>query len=393
VLLRLHQTPSGAILSGVESAPVAPALPEYRWCWHRDAAVAADALGRAGYVSATRRYLDFSLRSSRESGSVPAVVDPSGMPAAAADGLEGPALLLRTLARHFDREGDCELVGPFYRELAVPIAARLAGAADTGVGLPFTEGRWEGREGCHAVVAAAARGGLLAAARLARAFGDRGRAGEWASSADRLLRAMAQHLYRADWGRLARALVGDGRALRPDRTLDASLLLVGLLGEIEPEDPRIRATTDAVRHGLWVRTGVGGLARFERDPLGAVGTAEIVGTPWIETTLWLAWHAVRTAKRAQDLDVARTLLLWCAARAEGMGCLPEQLHPYRGATTALSPSPAAHAWYVQTVIDYVESLRQLKRCERCGSPAPARAEPAALESFGPSLPGLVRHLD
>jgi GH15 family glucan-1,4-alpha-glucosidase len=149
---------------------------------------------------------------------------------------------------------------------------------------------------------------------------------------------------------------------------------------------------DAVRSELWVRTGVGGVARFEHDPLGAVGTAEIPGNPWIETTLWLAQHAVRSAKRAQDLDAARTILLWCAARAEGWGGLPEHLHPYRGETTAVAPAMAAHAWFVATVVDYVERLRHLRRCERCGAPAPVLREERALPRAEASLPGLVRNL-
>jgi hypothetical protein len=54
--------------------------------------------------------------------------------------------------------------------------------------------------------------------------------------------------------------------------------------------------------------------------------------------------------------------------------LPEQLHPYRGETTSASPSMTAHAWLVATVVDYVERLRGLKRCERCGQPAPVHRE-------------------
>jgi GH15 family glucan-1,4-alpha-glucosidase len=155
----------------------------------------------------------------------------------------------------------------------------------------------------------------------------------------------------------------------------------------------VRATVDAVKDALWVRTGVGGLARYERDPVDSVGTdlPDVPGSPSIAATLWLAQHGIRTARRAQDLDPARTLLLWCAARAEGWGVLPEKLHPYRGATTSPAPSLQAHAWLVLTVVDYAERLRHLRRCERCGAPAGTGREKRAAAIADPLAPGLVAH--
>jgi GH15 family glucan-1,4-alpha-glucosidase len=392
VLLRLHQSPSGAIVSGVEAEPEHGALAEYRWCWHRDAALAADALGRAGYSGATRRYLEFAARSVRENGAVAAVVDPSGAPAPAPFSPEAPALLLWALARHFERERDVEFVASLYRDLAAPAAELVLSSIDAASGLPESPGPWEARPGGHAAVAAAVRGGLLAGARLAAGFGEADRARAWSEASDQVARGMARNLYRSEWGRFARTLTREGRIRRPDATLDASLLWIGLFDDFEPEDPKVVGTVDAVRRGLWIRTGVGGLARFERDPLGAVGTTEVPGSPWVETTLWLAQHAVRASRRVQDLEAARTLLLWCAARAEDSGYLPERLHPYRGANASPTPSMAAHTWFARTVADYLEKLRDLRRCERCGAAEPERREPA-FSTPSSSFPGLVRHLD
>ena len=117
-----------------------------------------------------------------------------------------------------------------------------------------------------------------------------------------MARAMTRHLFRPDWGRYARSIVREGRGLRPDPTLDASLLWLGLWEDAEVEDVRIKATVEAVRNALWVRTGVGGLARCERDPLGAVGTdlTEVPGSPHVAPTLWLAAHAIRGARRPRS---------------------------------------------------------------------------------------------
>jgi GH15 family glucan-1,4-alpha-glucosidase len=391
VLLRLHQTPSGAIVSGVESAPAAPSRADYRWCWHRDAALAADALGGAGYHSASRRYLEFAARSSVEEGALHPVVEAGGAPVGMPSDLHALALPLWALARHFERERDVELTAPLYTSLAVPAAERLVGSIDPARELPAAHDLWGERAGFHASTAAVVRAGLLAASRLADRFGDGSRARAWSAVADQIGRSLVREFYRPEWGRFARSLVQEGRTFRPDSTLDASLLWLGLLEGMEAEDSRIRATTAAVRSTLWVRTGIGGIARYERDPLGSVGTdlAEVPGNPWIAATLWLAQHSIRGAGRAHDLDPARTILLWTAARAEGWSLLPEQLHPYRGETTASTPSLAAHAWLVGTVVDYVERLRNLGRCDRCGAPAQGALQKGAAPHLEPAAPGVA----
>jgi len=398
VTLRLHQTPDGAILSGAESDPRDPARPEYRWCWLRDAAIAADSLGRAGYAAAARKYFDFAARAAREAGALLPVLDASGSPAPAPEralrALDGIALHLWALARQFDRERDAEFLAPHFSEIVIPTADRLAAGLDAKTGLPLSFDLWDERWGAHASVAAAVRGGLRGAARLAASFGDAPRARAWMLAADSIARAIGRELYRPEAGRFSRSIAREGEARRVDPTIDASLLWLGLFDDLEPEDPRVKATVEAVRARLWVRTGVGGLARYEHDALGSVGTdlAEVPGNPWIAATLWLAQHAIRNARRAPELEPARILLLWASARAEGNGVLPEQLHPYRGETTSLSPSLAAHAWFVSTVMEYAERIRTLHRCDRCGEPSPERRERRRLPARLPSLPGIVAHL-
>ena len=391
IALRLHQTPSGAILSGVEANPAHPARPEYRWCWHRDASIAADALDRAGYTAAARRYFTFAARSAEEHGGLHAVVDHEGSPVGMADDADALALYLWAVARHFECARDVEFLSPIFRDVVLPTADRMVQSLDRSTRLPLTFDLWGERSGFHASAAAAVRGGLIGAARLAARFGATERAGVWATAAAEIGRAMGRELFQPRSNRFARSAFRESRALRIDPTLDASLLWLGLLDDFEPEDARVRATVEAVRAALWVRTGVGGLARYERDPLGSVGTdlAEVPGNPCVAATLWLAQHAIRTARRAQDLDPARTILLWCAARSEGSGLLPERLHPYRGAIPGPSPSMAAHAWLVATVLDYLERLRMLRRCERCGAPDSREKERASLPDI--SLPGLVTH--
>ncbi|HET9251365.1 MAG TPA: glycoside hydrolase family 15 protein [Candidatus Eisenbacteria bacterium] len=399
-LVRLHQMPEGAIVSGVEPPDAAgepgsgrPARSEARVCRHRDAAQAADALGRAGYTAHTRRYLEHAARVAAEHGLLPSETDATGAPAGGRLDPAGLALAIWALARHFERERDAEFLGDAYRSLVTAGADTLASTLDPETQLPPGPDLWGERHGLFASNASMVRAGLLAAARLAAALGESARARAWAGAADRIARSMTRHLLLPEWGRFARSVAREGRGVRADATVDASLLTLGLWGEMEPEDARVRATVDAVRETLWVKTGTGGIARYERDPLHSVGSelAEVPGSPSIAATLWLATHAIRVARKTQDLDAARTLLLWCAARAEGWSGLPEQLHPYRGETRSACPSLLAHTWLVGTVADYAERLRILKRCDRCGAPASSGRGRRGLALPDPLTPGLVAH--
>ena len=404
--LRLHQTPQGAIVSGDGDT---------RWCWIADAAIAADSLGRAGYHGAARRHFEFVADAARRAGRLTAAYEPSGeavtMPAEPEAAVIGTALHLWAVARHLERDRDVEFLAPMWESLLVPAAERLAGSLDAGAAcLPRSLDWWNERPGFHAAAAGAVRGGLRAAARMAALLGETTRARAWSAAGDRVGRAMGVLLARGASGAFHRGLAAlppeerGTDAWRTDETADASLLLLGLLDDFEPEDPRIRATVANARERLWVRTGTGGLARYEGDLVGNVGGgvtagSDIPGSPNVAATLWLALHATRAARRVQELEPARTLLFWAAARAEGIGLLPERLHPYRGRNTGPLPSIAAHAWFVQAAIDYWERSRLLTRCDRCGEPAPARRERRrhGASASGPanratSLPGVVGDL-
>ena len=226
---------------------------------------------------------------------------------------------------------------------------------------------------------------------MAALFGETARARMWLAASELIGRAVTRTLYDAERGRFLRVLIVDGVERRLDPSLDASLLWLGLFDDLEPEDPRVRATAAAVRASLWVRSGTAGLARHEGDIAHAgIEREPRPGRPSIAPTLWLAQHAIRAARKTQDLEDARILLLWASARAEGTGLLPETLDPATGAADGICPSLAATAAYVTTVLDYGERARLLARCDRCGEPAPARrsrrgASPAL-------LPGLVADL-
>ncbi|HSQ59026.1 MAG TPA: hypothetical protein VLT84_01115 [Acidobacteriota bacterium] len=411
--LRLHQTPEGAIVAGLEPRGDDAGAAETRWCRVADGAIAADALGRAGYHGAARRFFAFVARAAGGPAGTggahrPAPVYDLTGSAVAVPGdrdaaLLADALLLWAAARHFERDRDVEFLAPIWRSLLAPAAARLAASPDPALGLPVGSDWWGERRGAHAPLAGAVRGGLRAAARLGAYLGEATAARAWTVAADQIARAAGRHLRCAATGGFVRGLEPEGDAWRTDPRADASLLLLGLFDDFEPEDPRVRATVTSAKRRLWSREGAGGLSRYEGDE-----------APRVAPTLWLALHEARAARRLQDLEPVRTLLFWTSARAEGVGLLPERLHPARERSTGTAPSLLAHAWFVQAALDYAERLRLLTRCERCGEPGPERRErrragigmgvgigtaigagAGAVSPRGealPSLPGVVAHL-
>ena len=378
--LRLLQSPSGAFLSGLE----APSD-----CRLREAAIAADALGRAGYGAAARRYFEFAAASARDAGELCAVLDAEGAPAAAPDHVlraaDGIALHLWAAGRHFDRERDAEFMGPIYESSLAPAAERLATAADPALGLPISTDPWEERWGAHASVAAAVRGGLRAASRLAALFGETARARAWVTAADQIARAVGNALYDPERGRFLRSVIferdgergesGEAAERRLDLTLDAALLWLGLFDDLEPEDPRVKATADAVRETLWLRAARAGSRATKPTRPWHSALREILRRAragfGARDALARAARNPRRAAAPRPRGGARAPALDLGARGRGRAPPRPARWGIHDRSVARRDVGVRHA----TVLDYGERSRLLARCDRCGEPAPARRAP------------------
>jgi GH15 family glucan-1,4-alpha-glucosidase len=132
--------------------------------------------------------------------------------------------------------------------------------------------------------------------------------------------------------------------------------------EFFPVDhPMVTSTMEQVAQRLAVRTAIGGIARYERDPfLRTTDDFERApGNPWIPCTLWLAQYRIRAARSAADLRGALDILEWAARQARPSGLLPEQLHPLGREAVSVCPLSWSHAEFVIAVRDYVERRPQL----------------------------------
>jgi GH15 family glucan-1,4-alpha-glucosidase len=219
-------------------------------------------------------------------------------------------------------------------------------------------------------------GGLTAASLFCTVFGETERADRYRTVAAEIRDAASTHLWRPELGRFCRMVSYNGTdELLVDGTSDASLWGLFAFGLYRADDPRIIATIDALREKLWVKTPVGGMARYENDIYHRVST-ELPGNPWFIATLWLADHLIAKAGNEAELAEAVELLNWCGDHALPSGVLAEQVHPFTGQPLSVSPLTWSHATFVATTQHYIRSIGKLRSCPECGLSltAPSRSE-------------------
>lgn len=380
LLIRTHVDHTGGIVAATDSDVLQFGRDTYNYVWPRDGALTAAALDAAGYGDLSQRFFEFCARVISGRGYFLHKYNPdrslgsSWHPWYADNQMQLPiqedetALVLWALWRHFERWGDVESLKPLYRPLTIAAAEFLADYRNQRTGLPLPSyDLWEERRGVATFTAATVVGGLTAAANFADLFGDTDEAARFRAAAEAVRAGMARHLFVEGAGRFARSLTETG----PDLTVDASLFGVFAFGGFAPRDPRVTATMDAVRERLWVKTAIGGCARYEGDAFErTTGDPAIPGNPWIICTLWLARHAIEAATTREELEPARRLLDWVAARAAPSGVLPEQVDPFDGAARSVAPLTWSHAEFILTARRFVE------RCAELVAPAkvPTREE-------------------
>ncbi len=116
-----------------------------------------------------------------------------------------------------------------------------------------------------------------------------------------------------------------------------------------------------VEDKLWVKTTVGGIARYEQDRYQALGEydASIPGNPWFICTLWLAEWYIEAAQNRADLSRAKELLNWASSHALDSGIMAEQLDPHTGDPLSVCPLTWSHGAFVHCVNRYASKYRSL----------------------------------
>ena len=147
-----------------------------------------------------------------------------------------------------------------------------------------------------------------------------------------------------------------------DEVIDISLLSLATLGVLDPNDPRMIETANAVREQLWLKTPVEGCARYQGDVYQRAEDSPpgIPGNPWFISTLWLAEYFIDQAENQQQLQATLPYLEWCGTNALPSGVLAEQVHPVTGSPLCVSPLTWSHSAFVWTVLRYTEKAKALR---------------------------------
>ena len=386
LILRTQLDHDGAVIAANDTDIFVFSRDTYSYMWPRDGAFVASALIRAGYSEASRRFFNFCR----------SIIDPGGyfLHKYSPDGSVGSswhpwwrdghhelpiqedetALVLWALWQHFERFHDVEFIKPLYRDLIIKPAEFLVRFRNDQTKLPQTSyDLWEERRGVHTFTASTVVAGLRAAAHFAQAFGEHDLATKYRATAQEMVQAMRQWLFHRDLNRFAKcASPKPSGGYDLDMTIDASLFALWYFNVFEPLDPMVASTMQAVYDRLWIKTSVGGLARYERDAYHQVDGNDpqrIPGNPWFICTLWWAQYLIARTQNGNDLQEALRVLEWVADHALPSGVLAEQVNPHTGEPLSVSPLTWSHASFVLATLEYLEKHRSLQRPARGLQPA------------------------
>ncbi|MBS1954062.1 MAG: glycoside hydrolase family 15 protein [Cyanobacteria bacterium SZAS-4] len=374
LIIRTQIDDHGAIIAANDQDIAQFARDTYSYMWPRDGSLVTYALVKAGYREVGHAFFKFCLDLIGEDGYFLHKYNPDKTLASSwhpwvRDGKsdlpiqeDETALVLWVLWEYFAKFRDVEFIRPLYRRLISNAGDFMVQHRDPETHLPLPSyDLWEERHGVHLFTVGAVVGGLQAAANFAHAFGEFEQEQTYQVALNEIKAGMTKYLWNGKAKRFCRMATRTSTGYDLDMTLDASMYGVFAFGALPVDDPMVTQTLTAIRERLWVKTSVGGLARYENDYYQQVSKdiENVPGNPWFVCTLWLAQYYIAAAKTLADLDRALELLVWVSDHALPSGVLAEQVDPYCDAPLSVSPLTWSHASFVMCVVEYLEMRTRL----------------------------------
>ena len=382
LIIRTQVDNNGAIIAANDSDIVQMGRDTYSYMWPRDGSLVAHALIKSGYMDITRRFFQFCADVISKEGYLLHKYNPDRSVASSWHPWikeekkslpiqeDGIALVVWALWNHYDEFRDIEFVKPLYRCLIVNAAEFMVKFRDEETGLPLDSyDLWEERYGVHTFTVSAVIAGLRAAGNFACAFGETEHGNKYREIAEKMKEALIAYFYDKNEGRFARMGKRTANGYELDMTVDASLYGLVAFWTFSPESSMVVSTMNAIKEKLWVKTSVGGIARYTNDIYHRVGndTERAPGNPWFICTMWLAEYDIMRAKNLTELNNALPILEWVVERALESGVLAEQIDPYTNAPLSVSPLTWSHAAFVTTLIQYMKKREEISICDKCGN--------------------------
>jgi len=378
LVLRTQIDNEGAIIAANDSDIVRFGRDTYSYMWGRDGAFVAAAMAKSGYAEVCRRFFEFCSSILTEEEYLFQHYNPDGSQASnwhpwLQDGEivlpiqeDSTALVVWSLWVHFECAKDIEFIKPLYKSLIVKSADFLVRHRDAETCLPIASyDLWEERYGVHTFTVATVIAGLKAAANFTRTFQDETLTSKYETAAAQMKEALTKYLYHPKLKRYARSGYRTSTGYELDEVLDVSLAGLVFMEALEPNDPKVVRTMEAIREQLWVKTPVGGCARYQADHYQTVlnNSKDVPGNPWFISTLWLGEYFIARAQTIDQIHEALPYLEWCAKNSLPSGVLAEQIHPMDATPISVSPLTWSHSGFVWAVLQYVEKLNCLKQSQ------------------------------
>jgi len=373
LVMRSHVDSYGGILASCDSDVLQFNRDTYSYVWPRDGAICAMAFDTLGFREVSRLFFEFCNRIITEEGyfrhkywsdgstgsSWHPLLGDSGKTQLPIQ-LDETALVLIALWNHFQEYRDLEFISKVYPRLVVKTTEFMLKYRDEKTGLPKpTFDVWEERTGLFTSTAAIVCSALSCAAQFAQVFYDSKRQSSLNEVVMRMKEAILTYLYDNKKERFIKAIYPD---FSYNTAVDSSLLMSTIYGIFDAQSEAMKKTVEAIIKRLWLRQGIGGLARYENDKYHRVSES-VPGNPWPICTLWLGRWYSRTAKSLEDLNKSLDILTWATKTSLPSGLMAEQLNPFDANPISVSPLIWSHAEFVMAAKEYLDSYKRLQSVE------------------------------
>lgn len=365
----------GAITAANDSDNMQFNKDTYSYMWPRDGALVAIALIKAGFPEMTKPFFAFCRDVLYEEGCLLHKYNPdrtlgsSWHPWVLNGERSLPiqedetALVLHSLWIYYLNTNDKQFILSLYKDLIKPMGDFLYSYRYE-KGLPRESyDLWEERRGIFTYTTATVVAGLIAAKNLAGVIEDKAFCLDCHVGYDTIKKALVEHLYDENRGYFRRSVSFEQGEIIYDNAIDSSSYALFEFGVLPEDDERVVSNMKRIKEWLWIKTRVGGIARYHDDYYHRVSDDidNIPGNPWFICTLWYAKWVIRIAKKEEDMKEALDILNWVADHALSTGVLAEQVHPKTGDPLSVSPLTWSHAEFVDTMTNYVEKLKYLRQ--------------------------------
>jgi GH15 family glucan-1,4-alpha-glucosidase len=348
-LKALTYAPTGGIVAAATTS-----LPEhlggvrnwdYRYCWLRDATFTLMALMELGYYDEAQAWRDWLIRAVAGSPDQIQIMYGVGgerwLPEQIVDWLPGyeksaPVRIGNDASRQLQLDVFGEIFDALLQTMKAGIVPSERGLAMRSVVLNYLatawrqpdEGIWEVRGGpqhfVHSKVMTWVAFDRAAKQLETHAFIEQGQ--RWREIADEIHAEICERGFDRDLGSFVQAY--------GSKRLDASLLLIPLVGFLPPEDPRIRGTLRAIEDRLLIAGEF--VLRYETEH-SADGLPAGEGA-FLACSFWLVQNYVLQGRNAEAGELFARLL----ARCNDVGLLSEELDPLTGRMLGNFPQAYSH---------------------------------------------------